>query len=143
MNNARRILGLVLLATSVLDLSIALIMLSPVERPLVLLPGLIGIAAGNMAFRGFKYWALPAALASLVYLSYGAHITAKRLLRGEWADAVSSFSLPLQDPSIPIFAKITFMWFQAVLPLFLVALLAVCVVTWLRRLQTRPLGGTE
>jgi hypothetical protein len=141
MGNARRVLGLVLLATSFLDVGIALFMLSPEERPLVLLPGLVGIVAGFMTFRGVRYWTLFAAVASLAYLSYGADITVKKVLNGEWGAVASSFSLPLQDPSISILAKITFVWFQAVLPLLLVAVLAFCMLAWVRAMQTGSTRG--
>src|SRR5687768_8247074 len=101
MNNARRVLGLVLLATSVLDVGIAVVLLSPEERPQVLLPGLIGIAAGFMTFRNVRYWTVVAAVASLSYLLYGADIIVKKVLTGEWAFVASSFALPLKDPRIP------------------------------------------
>jgi hypothetical protein len=143
MGNARRVFGLVLLATSLLDVGIALIMLSPTERPVVLLPGLIGVVAGYMTFRGVSYWTPFAAVASVAYLSYGADITVKRVLNGEWGAVASSFSLPLQDPSISTVAKITFVWFQAVLPLLLVALLAFCVLTCVRAMQKRSTRGAQ
>ena len=143
MDTARRVFGLILLTTSFLDVGIGLFMLSPEERPLVLLPGLVGIVAGYMIFRGVKYWTLTAAVASLAYLSYGAAITVQKVLNGEWSAVTSSFSLPLQDPSIPTLAKITFVWFQAVLPLLLVAVLVSCVLAWFRVLRMGSTRGAR
>jgi hypothetical protein len=132
MDTAPRVLGISLLGISALDVLIALTVLVPEERPLVLWSGLLGIVAGYVAFRNIKWWTIAASAASLASLLYGADIVTKKALTGEWAFLASSFSLPLSDPAISALAKVTFVWFQAMLPLFLGAVLVLCIYSWFR-----------
>jgi hypothetical protein len=96
-----------------------------------------------MMLRGAKYWTTVAVLASLPYLFYGADITAKMLVGGEWHAVVSMFTFPLRDPGVSVLAKFSLVWFQAFLPVFVIAILALCVFAWFRLLQPRAGGGTR
>jgi hypothetical protein len=119
-------------------------MSSLVEHALALLPGLVGIVAGYMMLRGTKYWTIVAVLASMPYLFYGAaDITTKMLVDGEWHAVVSMFTFPLIDPRVSAVAKLSFVWFQAFLPLLAVTILALCVFAWFRVSQPVPIRSHD
>jgi hypothetical protein len=133
-----RRLGVVLLFISLVN-GVAAIYTSDLQEQTELpIACFIGVVAGIAMIKHWRFWAILAIFAAVTYLGLLSRVVIELVFISSSVSAfLSTWSLPLSDPRVPISISLRLLWFYLLLPIFYSALALFSVVKILNGLISR------